>query len=311
MSERLSLLSAVDPQQLGVQSLLQSLHRGGVNARRRAPPAVPCLRFELGCGSAGTMTCRVEANAWAAVHLPGLVGLDWSSMDPVVLDGLVAVERPLHFADQALHYDHARALPMLTPPAATAVLPAVIANEGEVWIESRSAPLPPGRRSPPLPADLAVPVRLQLGEVLLTPRRLRRLRGGDIVLLGSCAPRAWRGTCPLFDFQLHPDSLTVTTVHSPYQPDPDRAIAALPAESSAQDMTGLDDLPLELGVLLCRLDMRLHELAALQEGSVLALPEHANQRVELVHNGRRIAVGELVQVGDRLGVKLVRVPGSA
>jgi len=309
MNARLTLLRDIDPQQLRMQSLVRALRHAGVDAPSRKPPAGPCLRFELGCHDGG-MVCRVDANAWAAVHLPGLNGLDWSAMDPVVLASLLAVDRPLQFADDILEYERADALPMVWTSAGNASLPVVAAAEGEVWIESRSATLPMARHIPSWPADLAVPIRLQMGEVTLTSRRLRRLRGGDIVLLPAPELRAWRGACPLFDFHLHPDFLTVTTVHSPFRPAPEGAVPALHADHHrSPDLTGLDDLPLELGVLLCRLDISLCELADLHEGSVVALPDQASQRVELVHNGRCLAIGELVQVGDRLGVQLAQVPG--
>lgn len=312
MSPRFSLLAEIDAPQLRAQSLQQVLRRSGVNVLACTPPPVLCLRFQLTCAGGG-MICLVDANAWAAVHLPGLVGLDWSLMDPLVLAGLVAVERPLQFADDVLGYDHARALPTTTLPSRLTALPTVVAVEGEVWIESRSAPLPPAPRLQPLPAGLALPIHLRLGKVMLTPQRMRRLRGGDIVLLPAPVLRAWRGACPLFDFQLHPDSLTVTTVHSPFNSDlnaPDTTPHA-DADHPSLEMTDLDDLPLELNVLLCRIDMRLGELAGLQEGSIVTLPERVSQHVELVHNGRRLVAGELVQVGDRLGVKLAQVPRLA
>ncbi len=310
MSPRLPLLAEVDPQQLGVQSLLQSLRRSGVHAVASTPPPVTCLRFELGTAD-GAMVCCVDANAWAAVHLPGLVGLDWSSMDPTVLAGLTAVDRPLQFADAVLDYGHALALPPATPSPGAPALPSVGAAEGEVWIESRMASLPSVPAGPGLPAGLPLLVRLQVGHACMSLQRLHRLRRGDIVLLSVSVMRAWQGRCPLFDFHLHPDSLTVTTMHSPFTPDPDATATGLPAELSASEARGLDTLPLTLDVTLCRLDMSLGELAALEAGSVVALPDSASQRVELGHNGRRLAVGELVQVGDRLGVKLALVPGRA
>lgn len=310
MSPRLPLLDEVDAQQLGVLTLLRRLRRSGVPAVASTPPPVTCLRFELGTAD-GAMVCCVDANAWAAVRLPGLVGLDWSSMDPTVLAGLTTVDRPLQFADAVLDYGHARALPPTTPSPGAPALAAVAAVEGEVWIESRSASLPPAPGGPGLPAGLRLPVRLQVGQACMSLQRLHRLRGGDIVLLSVSVMRAWQARCPLFDFHLHPDALTVTTMHLPFTPDPDATASGLPADLSASEARGLDTLPLTLDVTLCRLDMSLGELAALEAGSVVTLPDSASQRVELGYNGRRLAVGELVQVGDRLGVKLAQVPGRA
>lgn len=307
MSQRFPSLAVVDPQALHVQTLLQSLHRSGVRSVASLPPATACLRFQLISGAL-RMTCRVEANAWAAVHLPELGGFDWSAMAPQVLAGLTALARPLEFVDAVLDYATARPLPPDNPGPAPGPLPHVLAAEGDVWIESLTGPLPAARQPLPLPVGLKVPIRLQLGEVSITPRRLRRLRSTDIVLIPAPVLRAWRGTCPLFDFTLDTDAFTVTIVHSPFDPDLDVPDPGLHADDPLLDMKGLNDLPLELHVQLCRLTLPLGELAGLREGSVVPLPEQASQQVALVHNGHRIATGTLVQVGDQLGVQLAQVP---
>ena len=54
------------------------------------------------------------------------------------------------------------------------------------------------------------------------------------------------------------------------------------------------------------LEMPLGQLRELGEGSVLTLPEGDAQRVELMVNGRCIGRGELVAIGDGLGVRLTR-----
>lgn len=307
MSRPLALLARIDPQTLHMQQLQHALRGCGVDAHTSTPPPSPCLRFQLASGG-GAMVCRVDANAWAAVHLPGLVGLDWTAMDPLVLAGLTDVQHPLQFAHDALRYDHAQALPASTAAPESLGLTTVPAAEGAVWIESWTAPLPQATQAPRLPAALALPIRLQLGATALTLRQLRRLHGGDIVLISDPAARAWRGLRPLFDFHLQTDSLLVTTVHFPAHAGVATPGSLLPSDEPMLETADLQDLPLELHVLLCRIDLSLGELAGLQEGSVVALPERAIDRVQLLHNGRALVTGELVQVGDRLGVKLAQAP---
>ncbi|MCS4230661.1 type III secretion system YscQ/HrcQ family protein [Stenotrophomonas maltophilia] len=307
MSRQLALLARIDPQTLHVQELQQALRGGGVDAGISTPPPSPCLHFQLASDS-GAMVCRVDANAWAAVHLPGLVGLDWASMDPLVRAGLTDVQHPLQFAHDALRYDRARLLPASAAASEARALPTVPAAEGTVWIESWTAPLPRATQAPRLPAGLPVPIGVQLGATALTLRQLRRLRGGDIVLISDPAARAWRGSRPLFDFHLETDSLLVTTVHSPAPAGLDTPRLPLSENAAMLDVPDLQDLPLELHVLLCRIDLSLGELAGLQQGSVLTLPEGAIERVQFLHNGRPLVSGELVQVGDRLGVKLAQAP---
>lgn len=307
MSRPLALLARIDPQALHMQQLQQALRGCGVDAHLSTPPPSPCLRFQLATGG-GAMVCRVDANAWAAVHLPGLAGLDWIAMDPLVLAGLTDVQDPLQFAHDALRYDRAQGLPASTAAPDVRALPTVPAVEGTVWIESWTAALPRATQAPRLPAALALPIRLQLGATAVTLRQQRRLRGGDIVLISDPAARAWRGRRPLFDFHLQPDSLLVTTVHSPDHAGLASSGSLPQPDEPMLETSDLQDLPLELHVLLCRIDLTLGELAGLQEGSVVALPEKAIDRVQLLHNGRPLVTGELVQVGDRLGVKLAQAP---
>lgn len=306
MSRRLDVLAEVDAQTLLMQKLLEALRDGGVAAHMRVPLPSTYLRFQL-TGDHGAMICQIDANAWASTHLPGLVGLDWTSMDPLVLSGLTAVDRPLQFAPGVPAYHQAQALPAETRTGSGIALPAVPAEEGEVWIESWTGPLPRATQAPRLPAAFALPVCLRLGTISLSMQRLKRLRGGDIVLLAAPVLRAWRGHCPLFDFQFQKEFPVVTHVHLPADSDLYAPESSPQPDEHLLDIRGLEDLPLELHVLLCRIDLSLGELAAMREGSVVNLPDKASESVQLLYNGRRIVTGELVQIGDRLGVKLAQV----
>ena len=53
--------------------------------------------------------------------------------------------------------------------------------------------------------------------------------------------------------------------------------------------------------------MTLAQLNALKAGGVIALEASLNEMVELRVNGVTIAHGELVAVGDRFGVRIVKV----
>ena len=68
----------------------------------------------------------------------------------------------------------------------------------------------------------------------------------------------------------------------------------------------LGDVPLTVVCQVGSLQVSLAELQQLGEGSVLALPEAGNGVVELLVNGRSVGRGELVKLGDGLGVRLTR-----
>ena len=69
----------------------------------------------------------------------------------------------------------------------------------------------------------------------------------------------------------------------------------------------LDDLPIKLVFEVGRCDMTLGAVRALGPGHVFALERDPAQSVDIVANGRRIGTGQLVRVGERLGVRVLRL----
>lgn len=302
MSPRFTMLAQPECQQLEQQALVRRLLAHGVVAALQPSPPTRCLRFRLGRPD-GEAICRVDAGTWAVALLPELTGLDWKGMDDGTIFGLTAQPRPLRLDHPGLDYTHAEPLPPVQGDAST-VLPMIQSEEGPVWIEHMDWTLPFTREPLALSADLRLLVRLQLGRLRIAGRRMRRLRCGDILLLRNPAPRAWRGDRALFDFNLHPESIIVHTI-SPF--DDTAAIGSGQAGGNPDAMPDLADIPLNLDVSLGELHLCLGELSTLQAGTVLPLPEQAYQRVQLLHGSQLVATGELVQVGDRLGVQLTRV----
>ncbi|HKP72023.1 MAG TPA: FliM/FliN family flagellar motor C-terminal domain-containing protein, partial [Pyrinomonadaceae bacterium] len=71
----------------------------------------------------------------------------------------------------------------------------------------------------------------------------------------------------------------------------------------------LEGLLLTLHVELPARRISLEELSRLRAGQVLELGCRPTDPVELVADGRRVAVGELVDVEGRLGVRVTRLVG--
>jgi len=302
MTGRFPLLTLCNERQLEHQSVVGRLHAHGIAAVLQSPPDTPCVRFRLSRPD-GVMICRMEASTWADMHLPALAGLDWQGMDPATMAGLTTQPAPLHFTQSGLGYE--RAEPIHDGVMESMALPMISSVEGPVWIERMDRGLPPAGRVILLPPALRVRLRLHLARLRMPLRRLRRLQRGDIVLLADVGPRVWCGTRALFDYTLHPETITVNTLESRDPMDVPPATAQEGAEAPA--LLDLASLPLTLDVSLGQLHLSLAELSTLQPGSVLPLPALAYQQLQLQHDGQTVASGELVQVGDRLGVQLTRV----
>lgn len=167
---------------------------------------------------------------------------------------------------------------------------------------------------------LPLPAVIEAGWQWLDLAELRSLRPGDVVMLerpagghrlrlagrfqvacehaGPAAIRLCAGFSPDTDPPLA-DSL-----FSPFmEPQPMDAPHDTPRTASLTD-EALDRLPLQLACEIGRLDLPLGEVRTLGEGSVLALDRPLDEPVRLCVNGRCIGRGELVRLGDGLGVRL-------
>lgn len=88
----------------------------------------------------------------------------------------------------------------------------------------------------------------------------------------------------------------------------DNAIIGGPSGSIRDESLGfVMDVPVRLTVEIGRKSMRIAELLRLGPGSVLELNKANGEPLELYANGRLVARGEAVVVGERYGVRLTEV----
>ena len=71
------------------------------------------------------------------------------------------------------------------------------------------------------------------------------------------------------------------------------------------------DVPLKISVELGRTMLRIQELIELGQGSVLELDRLAGEPVDVLVNGRHLALGEIVVVNERYAVRVVSVTSPA
>lgn len=91
----------------------------------------------------------------------------------------------------------------------------------------------------------------------------------------------------------------------PIQPKPKEA-----KEPIAEGKKGgieVSELPVHIHVELGRLQMSIQKLMELQPGNMLELNIRPEDGVDLVVNGRRIAKGELLRIGETLGVRILDI----
>lgn len=186
---------------------------------------------------------------------------------------------------------------------------------------ARAEPLDPDRPQPSLACwqPLPAPVSIACTGPRLSPDEWRALRPGDVLVLGSrkqlpplhasANGRRWQVAAGAEGYRIAgpmqtiPTLLETTAMNDDTAPQGD---ASNPPDAEGGADSATRALPVLVEFELGRLELTVGELAGLQPGYVFPLPafvEGAN--VTIRANGRASARGELVAVGDTLGVRLV------
>lgn len=83
---------------------------------------------------------------------------------------------------------------------------------------------------------------------------------------------------------------------------------ASPTANGAPDtMLALDHVEIEIEAILGKRRMTVGELRSVAGGDLVALSASLSEPVELRVNGRTVALGEIVAVGDNFGVRVTSV----
>ena len=83
------------------------------------------------------------------------------------------------------------------------------------------------------------------------------------------------------------------------------------APVSAEELSRLHDVPVELAVEVGRTKMTIREALALGPGSIVTLNRLAGEPVDLLVNGKPIARGEVVVIDEEFGIRITEVIGYA
>lgn len=145
---------------------------------------------------------------------------------------------------------------------------------------------------------------------------LRRWRVGDVLLLEVSSIEALTAIAPLkggptFSCNVSPELLQpslergrglLMNQEPPSDEKDVRGTEDAMADESQSDWT--DDMTVELQFQVGSLNLKLEQLRSLDEGHVFELQTPLEQPITLLVNGAKIGSGDLVKVGDRLGVVL-------
>lgn len=293
---------------------LAACARAGITPEWQSlPTRGAMLRFDV-IGSAGSLRVALAAEQWCPAMLPDLAGLAWSELvDRQALACWLPAQPLLDIASTALadaQVDLREVVPVSVLGLGDGPQPCLPTAQGMAWIEradaSAGAALASATRAVRLPVVLGI-ARLQL-----PVQRLRSLSPGTVVLLDQLQPVARSGRHRLYTYDFTLETISVNTPFDFLDDDDgtEAAASALAPAPTVPATPGIDirRLPVTVDVVLCELQQPIGELEALQPGTVFNLPADAWTRLQLRVNGQTIARGELVQVGDQLGVQLAQAP---
>lgn len=308
--------STVSPATAANAAVAAACARMGLMPQRQALPARGAmLRFDL-TSPVGELQLAVAADDWCPAMLPELAELAWGEVIDRAALACWLPQRPLlDVMADGLADAHA-ALSDVVPVAALkrdgGPQPLLQTAQGPAWIlhviPAANLPLPTQA------LRLRVPVDLAVARFSLPLQRLRTLAPGAVVLLDQLLPVARCGRHRLYTFDFTLETISVTTPFDFLDEDDDAdlgiASSTLPPAVPVAPPAGIDvaRLPVTVDVLLCQLQQHVGDLAALQPGTIFDLPPDAWKQLQLRVNGQLVARGELVQVGEQLGVQLHQAP---
>jgi type III secretion system YscQ/HrcQ family protein len=141
--------------------------------------------------------------------------------------------------------------------------------------------------------QLELSLSLEAGSTLMKPEEWEQAKAGDFIVLDRCGfdLEAKRGsgyltlhTTPLFQVRIKEGEIKVAE--------------AAATEKGAKGMV-------KVAVEMSRFPMKLETLLQLKAGQILDYPLDVQQTVDLTIQGEKAAAGELIKLGELLGVRLL------
>ena len=171
----------------------------------------------------------------------------------------------------------------------------------------------------PVAKSIELCLSIKTGSALLERKTWESLEIGDVLLLdrGSYDPRHKEGiatlslgTTPLFHIAIKENKIKLLDYALFYEEDmkneQDIEAKELLAPEEGRTMA-VKELPLNVTVELARLRMTVDQLMQLSPGNFLQLPIHPEQGVVLSINGQKVGRGEMIYLGDALGIRILEL----
>lgn len=156
-------------------------------------------------------------------------------------------------------------------------------------------------------AVLPVPVTVVAGHLRMPLAELKQVEVHDVILAevggylkaGEC--QLWTGSRALAGGGLEGQTFTLKTLNP---------IEAVTMSEAAPAAVPVNDLDIQLTFVVGHTTLTVGDLRSLAPGAVLELPAAVGEGVAICANGKTIGRGELIEVGDRVGVRVTEFSAS-
>ncbi len=197
----------------------------------------------------------------------------------------------------------------------------------------------------PIYEEIDIDLSVTAGRVFLTQKSWSALSEGSLLILDYCSfsPKVQRGTfqlifdqTPLFQLKLKEDKIKILDYAFYYEEnrmnednfeavdeasedqmhlpedlevgEEEQEIQSISVEKkSPGEVMHASRVPIHLSVEVAKMKINLDTLLKLKPGNVLDLKVMPERGVSLIANGKCVAKGDLVQIGDVIGVKITKI----
>lgn len=173
-----------------------------------------------------------------------------------------------------------------------------------------------GKARPPLPAEFPLPVCLWRHALTISHGELQSLQPGDVVLFDdeeeeAALVIAERLYAPAVLTASGPQLLAAPTAIAGSKWEWTMNQNSPPHADQALEEATLDELPVALAFELGRTAMPLGDVRQLAPGAIIPLANVTKEAVDIIANGKRVGRGEIVRIGESLGVRIARMFDNA
>jgi flagellar motor switch protein FliN len=161
---------------------------------------------------------------------------------------------------------------------------------------------------------LPVEVGIQIGSIKLPLNQWKTIKLGDF-LIPDLLSNNERGTLmlnnlPLFQVHIHDNKIELLSyainIEEPMDESENLPLSQK-LETVEKESKSIKEIPIHVSVELARLKIPLDQLMSLTPGNFLEIPSLSDKRVNLIANGQKIGVAELVRLGETLGLKILEI----